>query len=135
MNADAGYDSEPNHRYARETCHIRTLIPPKIGRPTTKPAAGRYRRLMQTRFDRAAYHDRCQVETIMSMLKRRQGSHTHGRNHHSQRRDLYLIALTHNAMLLLILRVFYRADLSPFPLRFLSWTTTRHSSRYSGRVG
>jgi hypothetical protein len=113
--ADAGYDSEPNHRYARQKCHIRTVIPPKIGRPTTKPAQGHYRRLMQVRFDRPAYKRRCQAETVMSMLKRRQGSHTHGRNTYSQRRDLYLIALTHNAMILILVRVFYRACQEPFP--------------------
>src|SRR5579871_4161974 len=42
--ADAGYDSEPNHRYARETQGVRSFIPAAIGRPTDKPPAGRYRR-------------------------------------------------------------------------------------------
>ena len=56
--ADAGYDSEANHRLAREQLGIRTIIPAKHGRPTTKPATGHYRRLMQTRFDRAAYRQR-----------------------------------------------------------------------------
>ena len=69
---------------------------------------------MQVRFDRPAYKDRCQAETVMSMLKRRQGSHTNGRNAYSQRRDLYLIALTHNAMILVIVRVFYRAAQTEF---------------------
>ena len=49
--ADAGYDSEANHRFGRETCRVRTIIPAKRGPRTIKPAAGRYRRLMQTRFD------------------------------------------------------------------------------------
>ena len=109
INADAGYDSEPNHCFARQQHGIRTLIPPAIGRPTHKPARGRYRRLMQLRFNRDAYHDRCQVETVVSMLKRRQGSYTSGRSHHSRCRDLYLMVLTHNAMILVLLRVFYRA--------------------------
>ena len=114
MSADAGYDSEPNHRFARESCHIRTIIPPEHGRPTTKPATGRYRRLMQVRFDRDAYHDRCQVETVMSMIKRRQGAHVRGRHYYSQCRDLYLMALTHNVMILVIIQVFYRAALIAF---------------------
>jgi hypothetical protein len=105
--ADAGYDSESNHRFAREQCGVRTLIPPKHGRPTTKPAAGRYRRLMQTRFDSAAYYRRSQVETVMSMIKRRQGPHVRGRSYHSQCRDLRLMALTHNVMILLRVEVFY----------------------------
>jgi hypothetical protein len=114
ISADAGYDSESNHRFARDTCHIRTITPPQIGRPTTKPASGRYRRLMQVRFDREAYHNRCQVETVMSMIKRRQGFHTAGHTYHSQCRDLYLMALTHNAMILVIIQVFYRAVASLF---------------------
>jgi hypothetical protein len=31
---DAGYDSESNHRYAKEVHKIKTTIPPKHGRPT-----------------------------------------------------------------------------------------------------
>lgn len=107
--ADAGYDSEPNHRYAREKHGIRTMIPPKHGRPTTKPATGHYRRLMQVRFATPLYRKRTQVETVISMIKRRQGSHVHGRKYYSQCRDLRLMVLTHNAMILLYLRVFYRA--------------------------
>jgi len=108
--ADAGYDSEPNHRFARQQHGIRTIIPPRAGRPTDKPATGRYRRLMQTRFDTEAYHERCQVETVMSMMKRRQGSYVRGMSYHSQCRDLRLIALTHNIMILLLFKVFYRAS-------------------------
>lgn len=107
LSADAGYDSESNHRFARERCGIRTLIPAKHGRPTAKPAAGRYRRLMQTRFNESTYHQRVQVETVMSMIKRRQGSHACGRSYHSQCRDLRLMALTHNVMILLRVEVFY----------------------------
>ena len=98
--ADAGYDSESNHRYCREELKITTLIPPFHGRPTHEPATGRYRRLMQTRFDRTQYGQRWQAETVMSMLKRRQGEATSGRTHHSRRRDLLLMAVTHNIMIL-----------------------------------
>lgn len=107
LSADAGYDSESNHRFAREQCGVRTLIPPKHGRPTSKPARGRYRRLMQTRFDATRYHQRAQVETVMSMIKRRQGAHARGRTYPSQCRDLRLMALTHNVMILLCVEVFY----------------------------
>ena len=127
ISADAGYDSEGNHRFARDTCHIRTIIPPEIGRPTTKPASGRYRRLMQVRFDHEAYHDRCQVETVMSMIKRRQGFHTPGRSYHSQCRDLYLLALTHNAMILVIIQVFYRAGRESILLTHLCGRSSRES--------
>lgn len=106
MMADAGYDSEPNHRLARENCGTRTVIPAKHGRPTEKPARGKYRRLMQVRFDAQAYRCRSQVETVISMIKRRQGSHVRGHTHHSQCRDLRLLAITHNIMILHIIRRF-----------------------------
>ncbi len=93
LAADAGYDSEPNHRAAREDHGVRTIIPAKHGRPTAKLPSGYYRRLMKTRFDRKAYRHRTQVETVMSMIKRRQGAHVRARTHHSQRRDLHLMAL------------------------------------------
>jgi hypothetical protein len=111
---DAGFDSEANHSFARQAHHIRTMIPARHGRPTTKPARGRYRRLMQIRFDAALYGQRAQVETMASMLKRRQGAYVHGRTYHSQCRDLRLMALTHNLMIVLRITVFYRASMSPF---------------------
>lgn len=74
LSADAGYDSEANHRFARERCGVRTLIPAKHGRPTDKPASEPYRRLMQARFDVTKYHRRVQVEAVISMPKRRQGA-------------------------------------------------------------
>lgn len=113
LAADAGFDSEPNHKFARDEHGIRTIIPPKHGRPTTKPATGRYRRLMQVRFDRPAYRQRSQVETVMSMIKRLQGTHVNGRSYWSQCRDLRLLALTHNVLILLFRWVFYRAKPNP----------------------
>jgi hypothetical protein len=109
LAADAGYDSEPNHKFARDHHGIRTIIPAKHGRPTDKLPTGRYRRLMKVRFDRLAYRHRSQVETVMSMIKRRQGAHVHGRSYHSQCRDLRLLALSHNVMILVAIQVFYRA--------------------------
>ena len=76
LTADAGYDSESNHRHCRQQQGIRSLIPPKHGRPTDKPAKGRYRRRMQTHFDHQRYGQRWQVENVVSMLKRRLGSAT-----------------------------------------------------------
>jgi hypothetical protein len=102
----------------RDEHAVRTVIPAKHGRPSTKPPKGRYRRLMKTRFDHDAYRRRSQVETVMSMIKRRQGAHVHGRTYYSQCRDLRLLALTHNVMILKRNKVFYRARMSPFrPLR------------------
>ena len=43
---------------------------------------------------------RAQVETVISMIKRRQGAYVRGRSYHSQCRDLRLMVLTHNVMIL-----------------------------------
>jgi hypothetical protein len=114
LAADAGYDSEGNHEFARDEHGIRTIIPAKHGRPTDKPPTGRYRRLMKRRFDRPAYRRRSQVETVISMIKRRQGTYVHGQTYWSQCRDLRLLAITHNVMILVVVQVFYTAGLTPF---------------------
>lgn len=119
LAADAGYDSESNHAFARDEHGVRTVIPPKHGRPSPNPANGRYRRLMQVRFNRPAYRRRSQVETVISMIKRRQGAYVRARSHHSRCRDLRLLALTHNVMILMPRRVFYRAGRGPFSRRIL----------------
>ena len=118
LTGDAGYDSEENHQICRERHGIRSLIPPRQGRPTAKPASGRYRRLMQTRFNKKRYGQRWQVETVVSMIKRRLGSSLRGRTYWSRRRDLMLLVLTHNIMILLPFKLiqqikdFYRAGRS-----------------------
>jgi hypothetical protein len=100
--ADAGYDSEPNHRYAREECGVRSFIPATIGRPTDKPPTGRYRRQMKQRLTKryGKYGQRWQGETGWSMVKRRLARSVAGHTYGSQCRDLLLIAITYNLMLL-----------------------------------
>jgi hypothetical protein len=107
--ADAGYDSESNHQVARQILKIRTVIPAKHGRATTKPARGRYRRLMQVRFDHKTYRRRSQVETVVSMIKRRLGSFLRGKTFYSRCRELHLMVITHNLMILWRIVLFYRA--------------------------
>jgi transposase len=108
--ADAGYDSESNHRFARDKHNIRSTIPPKHGRPTTRPFRGKYRRPMQRRFNRKAYGQRWQVETVFSMIKRNQGDVLRARTYWSQKREMLLKVLTHNiGIILLIKELFYRA--------------------------
>jgi hypothetical protein len=101
--ADAGYDSEPNHRHARETCRVRSYIPPLHGRPSTKPPTGRYRRQMKQRLtkDYGRYGQRWQIETVNSMIKRRIAAHVAARTYWSQCRELMLLIITHNTMILL----------------------------------
>src|SRR6516164_3574277 len=101
--ADAGYDSEPNHRYAREGRGVRSFIPATHGRPTTKLPSGRYRRRMRLRLDKnyGSYGQRWQVETVHSMIKRRLATHVAARTYWSQSRELMLLIVSHNIMILL----------------------------------
>ena len=101
LYADAGYDSEPNHQLLRDLLGITSIIPPKIGRPTTKPAKGRYRRLMQRLFKnigRTNYGQRWQAETVMSMLKRNLGGHLRSRSRYGRELEMRLKTVVHNLM-------------------------------------
>jgi transposase len=102
--ADAGYDSEDNHRLARLEMNLASIIPPKSGRPTSKPASEPLRREMQNRFavnaDKAVYAQRWQIETVNSMIKRNLGSALRARTPIRRRHELLLRVLTHNIMLL-----------------------------------
>lgn len=101
--ADAGYDSEKNHRLARLDMNVRSIIPPKIGRPTNKPPARHFRRLMQQRFkrkaDRKAYGQRAQSETVNSMMKRNFSDALRSIRSRRREQEMLLRSLAHNLML------------------------------------
>ncbi len=77
--ADAGFDSEANHRIARQDMGVRSLIKTGVGRVSVsgKPPAGRYRRRMKWELNGSQqgkpFGQRAQAETVMSMLKRNLG--------------------------------------------------------------
>jgi hypothetical protein len=106
--ADAGYDSENNHRLAREQQKVRSIIPPTGGRPRIggqPPAKTQpHRRNMHHRFrrkaDHALYGQRWQSETVNSMIKRNLGSALRARTTVRRRHELLLRVLTHNIMIL-----------------------------------
>ncbi len=101
--ADAGFDSQANHAYAREEHGILTTIPPSHGWPSkdNKPPAEKYRRMMKETWGlrRESYGQRWQVETVNSMFKRNQGDQLAAQSHWPQQRELGLIALTHNVVI------------------------------------
>jgi hypothetical protein len=101
--ADAGYDSERNHWIARQEMSVRSIIPPKIGRPSDKPPSGRYRRLMKQRFSRKAdskaYGQRAQSETVNSMMKRNLGDALRSIKPKRRKQEMLLRSLTHDIML------------------------------------
>ena len=98
---DAGYDGEGIHVYCREVCGVRSIIPPKIGRPTSKPPSGRWRRYLSQRWDKETYGQRWQVETVNSMIERLLDSALTARGYWSQCREISLRAITLNVMILL----------------------------------
>ena len=102
--ADAGYDSESNHRIARRDMGIRSLIKTGSGRPTNKPPGTKYRRLMHRQLAGSqkgkAYGQRAQAETVASMLKRNLGDALRARSNRARRHNLTLRSITHGVMLL-----------------------------------
>jgi Transposase DDE domain len=108
--ADADFDAEWLHNAVRSH-GVRTIIPPTRGRPSDKPPAGRWRRVMKQRFARLKrkYGQRWQVETVNSMIKRLLGSALRARVEENQFREIVLRAITHNVMIVR-LQVFYRAS-------------------------
>jgi hypothetical protein len=100
FTADAGYDAEWAHVFARETLGITSIIPDRIGRPTTKLPSGKYRRKMALRFDTVRYGQRWMIETLHSMLKKRLGSFLRARSYWSQMREIMLRLFTFNVLLL-----------------------------------
>lgn len=116
---DAGYDAEWIHVFVRFVFGTRTIIPAEHGRKSASPPIGYHRRLMRFRLNKKKYGQRWQVETVFSMIKRRIGEATAARTYHSQCRALLLKVVTHNILIVVIvIRVFYRADVTPFPLPF-----------------
>ena len=116
--ADADFDAEWLHEAVRGH-GVRTIIPPRRGRPTEKPPTGRWRRVMKQRWARlkSKYGQRWQVETVNSMIKRRLGSALRARVEANQFREIILRAITHNVMIIHI-QVFYRARECPLFSRF-----------------
>ena len=102
--ADAGYDSEDNHRLARQELGIRSMIPATIGRQSAKGPKGYYRRLMRRLLkggpDKRHYGQRWQAETVNSMVKRNLGSACRARTPVGRKKDMLLRAVTHNVMIL-----------------------------------
>jgi len=106
--ADAGYDSEANHRIARHDMGLTSLIPPDLGRPRKDggPPSGRWRRRMKRMLAtgesrrRCGYTRRWQSETVHSMMKRNLGSALSGKTAWSRKRDMSLKAITHDLMVL-----------------------------------
>ena len=107
--ADAAYDSEEHHRYAREDLGVRsTVIPLNPRGHGVKFPATRFRGQMARRFrpkpegsrHKRVYGLRWAVESAFSRHKRRLGSALGARSEAAREREGQLRVLTHNLMLL-----------------------------------
>jgi Transposase DDE domain len=105
MTADAGYDSDENHRLGRDEVGVETIIPALIGRPSEHPPTSVYRRIMREMFatatvGRKAYGQRWQVETVNSMVKRNLSSALRARTPRRRSMEMSLRCVVHNIMVL-----------------------------------
>jgi Transposase DDE domain/Transposase domain (DUF772) len=108
--ADAGYDSEANHRFCREELGADSLIPAKKRRSVKVVATTPYRQEMRCLLGapgdeaaRTAYRQRWKVETVMSVVKRRCGEALTARLEPTQQGQALLRGVAHNVQRLVIL--------------------------------
>ena len=101
--ADAGYDSEANHRFCRERLGADSLIPAKKRRSVRVVATTPYRQEMVRRLgepgdegSRRAYRQRWKAETVMSVVKRRWGEALSARLDDTQRTQALLRGVVYN---------------------------------------
>ena len=97
--ADSGFDSEKNHRLARELGVRRTLIALNRRGHAGEPGT-RYRRQMHRHPNRRLYGQRWHIEGSVSQHKRRFGSALRTRRPDAQRRECLFRVLLHNIALL-----------------------------------
>jgi len=98
--ADAGYDSEYNHRFCREILGIRSTVIAYNSRRTRKLPSGKYRKQMAGNFDTKAYKNRWQVESVFSRNKRLLGSSLRARRDSTREDECLIRVLTHNLMII-----------------------------------
>ena len=102
--ADAGYDSEANHRFCRERLRVDSLIPAKRHRSVAVLATTPFRQEMLRRLAKAgvdpearrAYGQRWKAETVMSVVKRKWGDALSARLEATQRAQALLRGLAYN---------------------------------------
>jgi hypothetical protein len=101
--ADAGYDSEANHRFCREALCVHSLIPAKKRRSARVIATTPYRQEMHRLLgepgdetSKRAYRQRWKVETVMSVTKRRWGEALSARTEPTQHAQALLRGVVYN---------------------------------------
>ena len=110
--ADKGYDAEYVHVDVRERLNAKAFIPIRrheSARIETSKVrtAGFNRGIMKFFFDKDVYDQRCQVETVNSMIKRKMGDTVYGKTELSRHKEVLFRCIAHN------IRRFMDADI-PF---------------------
>jgi hypothetical protein len=106
--ADAAFDSESHHAYARDDLGIRSTVIPINPRAHNVEPSRKYRRQMTRRFRptpeksryKRVFGQRWQAESAFSRHKRLLGSSLRNRSTESRARECRLRVLTHDIMLL-----------------------------------
>jgi hypothetical protein len=93
---DRGFDSEQNHRYIRDTLGGFSIIPARKYKATDYRIRGKYRREMMAGFSQKDYHQRCKMETINSVIKRKMGSSIRSRRCRCQNFEMVVRAFAYN---------------------------------------
>jgi len=92
VQADAEFDSEPNHEYIRQRLGAQSIIPAKRwGVPN-----GPIRNQMFRAFPKKPYRQRAEIETSFSVVKRKLSSRAPGRSLTIQIRQAPVLGLTYN---------------------------------------
>jgi hypothetical protein len=99
MLADGGYDSETNHRIAREIFGMETMIKLNLRGFNIEPK-GEHRIETKEKFNKKIYNNRRQIESVFSRNKRLLGSALRNRTEISRKRECLLRVLTHNLMII-----------------------------------
>ena len=92
--ADAEFDSERNHTYARKQLRARSIIPAKRGKKTWRIRGVRAE--MRQAFPRQQYRRRALIETVFSAVKRKLSARAPGRSLFTQLRQALLLGLAYN---------------------------------------
>jgi len=99
--ADKGYDAEYVHVDIRERLNAKAFIPIRKWEQarieTSKVrTTGFNRGLMKFFFDKDVYDQRCQVETVNSMIKRKMGDTVYGKTELSRHKEVLLRCIAYN---------------------------------------
>lgn len=114
-DGDKGYDSEENHRIVNEELNAEDRIRLKYKDKPIHRTRGKYRKRAKRRINRLRANYRSKNETIISVIKRIEGSMIRSRNVSMQNKEVLFKEIAYNASrliknIILSIEDFYRAS-------------------------